>query len=48
LHVHTLNGTAMAVPRMIIAILESGVQKNGRVLIPKVLHKYFGGAKYIG
>jgi len=48
LHVHTLNGTAMAIPRMIIAILESGVQKNGRVLIPKVLHKYFGSARYIG
>ena len=39
---HTLNGTAMAVPRMIIAILESGLQEDGSVVIPEVLHKYLG------
>lgn len=39
---HTLNGTAMAVPRMIIAILESGLQEDGSVAIPKVLQKYLG------
>jgi len=37
-----LNGTAMAVPRMIIAILESGLQEDGSVVIPEVLHKYLG------
>ena len=40
--VHTLNGTAMAVPRMIIAILESGLQEDGSVVIPEVLQKYLG------
>jgi seryl-tRNA synthetase len=38
---HTLNGTAMAVPRIIIAILESGLQ-DGSVEIPQVLRKYIG------
>jgi seryl-tRNA synthetase len=39
---HTLNGTAMAVPRIIIAILESGFQEDGSVEIPQVLRKYIG------
>ena len=42
LHTHTLNGTAMAVPRIIIAILESGLQKDGSVEIPLALRKYIG------
>ena len=40
--VHTLNGTAFAIGRMIIAILENFQQKDGSVLIPKVLQKYTG------
>ena len=39
---HTLNGTAIAVPRMIIAILESGLQEDGSVKIPEALRKYVG------
>jgi len=42
LHTHTLNGTAMAVPRIIIAILESGLQEDGSVEIPLPLQKYIG------
>ena len=42
LHAHTLNGTAMAVPRMIIAILENGLQRDGSVEIPLALRKYIG------
>lgn len=38
--VHTLNGTAIAIPRAIIAILENGQQADGDVKIPEVLHKY--------
>lgn len=38
--VYTLNGTAIAVPRCLIAILENYQQKDGSVLIPRVLHKY--------
>jgi seryl-tRNA synthetase len=44
--VHTLNGTAFAVGRTIIAILENYQQKDGSILIPKVLEKYLG-FKYI-
>ncbi|MFZ5559481.1 MAG: serine--tRNA ligase [Patescibacteria group bacterium] len=38
--VHTLNGTAFATGRMIIAILENYQQKDGSILIPKALQKY--------
>ena len=44
--VHTLNGTAFAIGRTIIAILENYQQKDGRILMPKVLRKYLG-FKYI-
>lgn len=40
--VHILNGTAIAVGRMIIAILENFQQENGSVLIPEILQKYTG------
>ncbi|CEI91791.1 Putative Seryl-tRNA synthetase [Rhizopus microsporus] len=40
---HTLNGTAMAVPRVIIAILETFQQDDGTVRIPKVLRKWLPG-----
>lgn len=39
-YVHTLNGTAIAIGRMIIAILENYQQKDGSILVPEVLHKY--------
>ena len=38
--VHTLNGTAFAIGRMILAILENYQQKDGSVVVPKVLQKY--------
>lgn len=38
--VHILNGTAFAIGRTIIAILENYQEKDGSVLIPKVLQKY--------
>lgn len=38
--VHTLNGTAIAISRAIIAILENNQQSDGSVLIPEVLRKY--------
>jgi len=44
--VHTLNATAFAMGRTIIAILENYQQKDGRVLVPKALRKYLG-KKYI-
>jgi seryl-tRNA synthetase len=39
---HTLNGTAMAFTRTLIAILENFQKADGSVEIPKVLHKYTG------
>ncbi|OGZ40227.1 MAG: serine--tRNA ligase [Candidatus Portnoybacteria bacterium RIFCSPLOWO2_02_FULL_40_15] len=43
--VHTLNATALAIGRTIIAILENYQQKDGSVLVPKVLRKYVGKDK---
>jgi seryl-tRNA synthetase len=40
--VHTLNGTAMAVPRTMAAIMENFQQPDGSVLIPEPLHPYTG------
>ena len=39
-HVHTLNGTAVAVGRTIIAIVENHQQEDGSIRIPEVLHAY--------
>jgi seryl-tRNA synthetase len=39
-HVHTLNGTAVAVGRTIISIVENHQQEDGSVKIPEVLHAY--------
>jgi hypothetical protein len=41
--VHTLNATACAVPRMIIAILETFQQEDGSVVVPEVLRPFLGG-----
>ncbi|MBU1126161.1 serine--tRNA ligase [Patescibacteria group bacterium] len=40
--VHTLNGTAFAIGRTIIAILENYQQEDGSVLVPEVLQVYMG------
>jgi seryl-tRNA synthetase len=45
--VHTLNGSGLAAPRVIIAILENYQQADGSVEIPKVLRPYLGGAEVI-
>ena len=41
--VHTLNATACAVPRMIVAILESNQQEDGSIIIPEVLRPFMLG-----
>ena len=43
--VHTLNGTAFAIGRMLIAIIENYQQKDGSVLVPKALQKFTGFKK---
>jgi seryl-tRNA synthetase len=39
-HLHTLNGTAIAVGRTIIAIVENHQQEDGSIRVPEVLHSY--------
>lgn len=46
--VHTLNNTALATSRTMIAILEQFQQKDGSVIIPKALRPYMGGIEEIG
>ncbi|MEM3641709.1 MAG: serine--tRNA ligase, partial [Candidatus Bathyarchaeia archaeon] len=45
--VHTLNSTALATGRTIVAILENYQQEDGSVRIPEVLRKYMGGVEKI-
>ncbi len=40
--VHTLNGTAFAISRALIAILENHQQANGTIMLPPALHPYMG------
>ena len=44
---HTLNNTAIATSRALVAILENHQNKDGSVNIPKVLQPYMGGKKKI-
>jgi len=44
---HTLNGSALAVPRVWAAIIENNRQADGSVAIPEVLHPYMRGATVI-
>jgi len=46
-HVHTLNGSGLAVGRTLIAILENYQQEDGSVAIPEALQPYMGGCKRI-
>ncbi len=40
--VHTLNGSGLALPRVVIAIMENFQQADGSILIPEALQKYVG------
>jgi seryl-tRNA synthetase len=42
-HVHTLNGSGLAVGRTLIAVLENYQQADGSVTIPEALQPYMGG-----
>lgn len=43
--VHTLNGSGLALPRLVIALLENGQRPDGGVDLPPVLHDYFGATE---
>jgi len=46
-HVHTLNGSGLAIGRTLIAILENYQQRDGSVVIPAALRSYMGGEERI-
>lgn len=44
---HTLNASGLALPRVMIAILENNQQADGTVIVPEVLRPYMGGVEVI-
>jgi len=46
-HVHTLNGSALAVGRTLIAVMENYQQEDGSIVVPDVLQPYMNGLKVI-
>ena len=42
MHPHSLNGSGLAIPRIMIALIENYQQSDGSVLVPEVLRKYTG------
>jgi seryl-tRNA synthetase len=45
--VHTLNGSGLALPRTMIAIMENYQQADGSILVPEVLKPWMGGVELI-
>jgi seryl-tRNA synthetase len=45
--VHTLNGSGLALPRTLIAVLENYQQADGSIIVPEVLHPWMGGVDVI-
>ncbi len=46
--VHTLNGSGLALPRTMIAIMENYQREDGTIAVPAVLRPYLGGQDVIG
>jgi seryl-tRNA synthetase len=46
--VHTLNGSGLALPRLMIAVIENYQRADGSVVLPRVLRPYMGGIEVIG
>jgi seryl-tRNA synthetase len=46
-HVHTLNGSGVAVGRALIAVMETYQQENGSIAVPEALKPYMGGVTTI-
>lgn len=46
-YVHTLNGSGLALPRTIIAIMENYQQADGSIVVPEALRPYMGGLEVI-
>jgi seryl-tRNA synthetase len=45
---HTLNGSGLALPRTMIAVMENYQQPDGSIEVPEVLRKFMGGMERIG
>lgn len=43
--VHTLNGSGVALPRLMVAIIENGQQADGSIVLPEVIVPFMGGVK---
>jgi seryl-tRNA synthetase len=46
-YVHTLNGSGLALPRVMIAVMENYQQVDGSIVVPEVLRPYMGGIEAI-
>lgn len=46
-YVHTLNGSGLALPRTLIAIMENYQEQDGTIIVPEVLRPYLGGQEVI-
>jgi seryl-tRNA synthetase len=46
--VHTLNGSGLALPRVLIAVLETYQRADGKLDVPTALRPYFGGTAILG
>ncbi len=46
-HVHTLNGSGVAVGRALIAVMENHQQADGSIMVPEVLRAWMGGMERI-
>ena len=46
--VHTLNGSGLALPRVMISIMENYQQQDGSIVVPEVLRPWMGGTEIIG
>ena len=45
--VHTLNGSGMGLPRVMIAIMENYQQEDGSIIVPEILRPWMGGIEVI-
>ena len=46
-YVHTLNGSGLALPRTMIAVMENYQQADGSIAVPEILRPYMGGIEVI-
>ena len=45
--VHTLNGSGLALPRIVVAIMETYQTADGKITVPEVLRPYLDGQEII-